>query len=357
MSTTTTSPALQLAVGALVVRVGAVGARPDDDERHLRMTLGDNRFGDVGGDVGLGAAGHQELGHPRVHPVDRGARLAQRVDLGGVLDHPQPAQHVGGQHRHRAEHLGQRQQVQRGHRVGDRGGDRCRRRAHRRPARTDRRRRPNPAPRRPSSVTADSLQRRQLHPRHHDRRLAGRGQHQRGQPFEGLRARADQIAQVVPGRDDQTRPGRRRRGRGRAARRRCAYTSVLNRACCPCASRLIGAPIAGDLDQVAVGIAAVVRRHRAERARLGDRALGDRPRRMTAGAPRRRRGSASAMKHRSSDARRVDRAAVTQFGAPVGRTLIFWSPNRSAIRPSPNTSRAMPSTRTYQSTVASTSRR
>ena len=134
MSTTTTSPRLQLAVGALVVRVGAVGARPDDDERHLRMPLGDNRFGDVGGHVGLGAARHQELGHAGVHAVDRRTRLAQRVDLGGVLDHPQPAQHVGGQHRHHAEHVGQRQQVQRGHRVGDGGGDRRRRRARRRPA-------------------------------------------------------------------------------------------------------------------------------------------------------------------------------------------------------------------------------
>ena len=107
-----------------MVRVGAVGPGTDDDERHLRMPFGDNRLRDVGGHVGLGAAGHQELGHPSVHPVDGRAGLSQRVDLRGVLDHSQPAQHVGGEHRYHAEHVGQRQQVQRGHRVGDRRGDR-----------------------------------------------------------------------------------------------------------------------------------------------------------------------------------------------------------------------------------------
>src|SRR3954451_11122131 len=55
---------------------------------------------------------------------------------------------------------------------------------------------------------------------------------------------------------------------------RCAYTSVLNRSAVM-ALRLIRARIAGDLDQVAVRVAAVVRCHRAERTGLGDRALGD----------------------------------------------------------------------------------
>jgi hypothetical protein len=59
-----------------------------------------------------------------VHPVDRRARLAQRVDLGCVLDHPQFTQHVGGQHRQHAKDIGQRQQVQRRHRIGDRRGRR-----------------------------------------------------------------------------------------------------------------------------------------------------------------------------------------------------------------------------------------
>ena len=81
------------------MRVCAVRAGSDDDKCHLRMSFGDNGFGDVGGDVGLGPAGYQELRHPGMHPVDGSARLAQRVDLGGVLDHPQFPQHVGGQHR------------------------------------------------------------------------------------------------------------------------------------------------------------------------------------------------------------------------------------------------------------------
>ena len=155
--------------------------------------------------------------------------LAQRVDLGGVLDHPQRAQHVGGQHRHHAEHVGQRQQVQRGHRVGDRGGDR---RAAERVGHqlgTGRRRPPSPAPPEPSSVTADSFSEASSS---RGTTMVGSpdgGQHQRGQPFERLRARPDQVAQVVAGRDDQ--PGQPGVGgaAAAAARRRCAYTSVLNR--------------------------------------------------------------------------------------------------------------------------------
>ena len=155
-----------------MVRVGAVWPGPDDDERHLRMPFGDNGFGDVGGDVGLGAAGHQELRHPGVHAVDGRAGLAQRVDLGGVLDHSQPAQHVGGQHRHHAEHVGQRQQVQRGHRVGD--GGRSGADARRRSASATSRYGSSPSTQsrtaRPSSVTADSFSDASSMPRHHDGR-------------------------------------------------------------------------------------------------------------------------------------------------------------------------------------------
>ena len=80
----------QFAVRTLVVRVRAVRARPDDDERDLRMPFCDNGFGDISGDVGFGAARHKELRHARMHPVDRRTGLAQCVDLGGVLDHSQP---------------------------------------------------------------------------------------------------------------------------------------------------------------------------------------------------------------------------------------------------------------------------
>ena len=67
------------------MRVGAVRSGADDNECHLRMSLGDNRFGDIGGDVGLGPAGDQKLRHPGVHPVDGRAGLAQRVDLGTAV--------------------------------------------------------------------------------------------------------------------------------------------------------------------------------------------------------------------------------------------------------------------------------
>ncbi len=185
------------------MRVGTMRAGADDDECHLRMSFGDNGFGDVGGDVGLGPSGHQKVRNPGVHPVDGRARLAQRVDLGGVLDHPQLAQHVGGQHRQRAEDIGQRQQVQRGHRVGDR-----------------RRRRSaaqgggdqlvgivavDPIPHRHAKIgDGGLLQRRQFQSRYHDRRVTGDRQHQRSEAFEGLRARADQIAQVISRGDHQS---------------------------------------------------------------------------------------------------------------------------------------------------------
>ena len=110
----------QCAIGAFVVRVSPVGAGADDDECGFRMSFGDNGFGDVGSDLCFGAPGYEETRHPRVHPVDGRTGGAQRLDLRVVLDHPQARQHLGGQHRGGAEMLGQRQQVQRGHGVGDR---------------------------------------------------------------------------------------------------------------------------------------------------------------------------------------------------------------------------------------------
>ena len=178
----------------------------DDDERHLRMPLGDNRFRDISSHVGLGPAGHQKLRHPGVHPVDRRACLAQRVDLRGVLDHPQSPQHVGGQHRHHTEQSGQRQQVQGRHRIGHRCGDA----PHRPSASTTNRYGSSPSTQSRTASTEFGhrriLQRRQLQPRHHYCRITVGRQHQRRQPFEGLRTRSDQIPQVVTGCDDQ--PGK-----------------------------------------------------------------------------------------------------------------------------------------------------
>ena len=172
---------------------------------------------DVGGDVGLGPARHQELRHPGVHPVDRGSRLAQRVDLRRILDHSQPAQHVGGEDRYDAEHVGQRQQVQCWHRIGDRGSTGGQERsdpgidsggAPRASATSRYGSSPSTQSRTdsPSSGTADSFSAASsirgttmvgspAPPRNHQRR----------EPLEGLRPRPEQIAQVVSGRDDQTR--------------------------------------------------------------------------------------------------------------------------------------------------------
>ena len=92
--------------------------------------------------------------------------------------------------------------------------------ARRPPPGTGRRRPPSPAPRyrvrwprTPSARPVPSAAPRSVG-------SPVRGQHQRGQPFEGLRARADQVAQVVAGRDDQ--PGQARVGCGR----RCGAESL-----------------------------------------------------------------------------------------------------------------------------------
>ena len=63
----------------------------------LSWPVGPHRGGDVGGHLGLGAAGPQPLAHPGVHGVDGRAGPAQRLDLLGRLAHPQFAQHVTGQ--------------------------------------------------------------------------------------------------------------------------------------------------------------------------------------------------------------------------------------------------------------------
>ena len=108
-----------------MVRVGAVRAGSDDHECRFRMPLGHNGVGDIGGHVGLGAARREELWHPGVNAVDSGTGEAQHGDLSGVLHHPQPRQHPGGEHGNDAQHIGQWQQVQRRHRIGDRGRDRA----------------------------------------------------------------------------------------------------------------------------------------------------------------------------------------------------------------------------------------
>ena len=80
-----------------MVRAGAVRPRADDDERGAGVALLDDRRGDVGADLRLGAARLEELGHPGVHPVDRRPGGAQLRHLGRVLAHPQLAEHRPGE--------------------------------------------------------------------------------------------------------------------------------------------------------------------------------------------------------------------------------------------------------------------
>lgn len=76
-----------------MVRIGAVRARGDDHELDRAVPLLDERCGDVGRDLALGASGAQEAGHAAVHGVDGVAGAAQLGDLGRVLDHAALAQH------------------------------------------------------------------------------------------------------------------------------------------------------------------------------------------------------------------------------------------------------------------------
>ena len=84
------------------------------------MAFLDDRPFDRGADLGFGAPRGEELPHARVHPVDGGARPAQRVDFRVPLDHPQFTQDRGGRCGQAADGLGERDQMQSGHRVGHR---------------------------------------------------------------------------------------------------------------------------------------------------------------------------------------------------------------------------------------------
>ncbi len=91
-----------------MVGIRPVRTRSDDDECDLRMPFGHNRFSNICGYLGFGTSRFQKARYPRVHSVDRRAGLVQRLDLGGILDHPQRAQDVGGQSRDLTEDLGKR---------------------------------------------------------------------------------------------------------------------------------------------------------------------------------------------------------------------------------------------------------
>ncbi len=96
MSITTESPRLDHPVGDGVVRRRAVGPGADDDEVGRGVPLVGDRLGDQPGRLPLGAPDLEELAHPVVHPVDRGAGLAQRGDLVDALAQPQVGDELAG---------------------------------------------------------------------------------------------------------------------------------------------------------------------------------------------------------------------------------------------------------------------
>ncbi len=84
------------------------------------MALLDDRGGDVGSDVGLGAPGSEPLADPGVHAVDRRTSRAQLGELGRVLAHAQLAQHRTGELLVGGPGITQPQQVQGRRHVGHR---------------------------------------------------------------------------------------------------------------------------------------------------------------------------------------------------------------------------------------------
>ncbi len=63
------------------MRARAVRPGRDDDEVGAAVPGREDRVGDVGADLTLGAAGPQPLPHLGMHRIDRGRRAAQRLDL------------------------------------------------------------------------------------------------------------------------------------------------------------------------------------------------------------------------------------------------------------------------------------
>jgi len=70
-----------------MVRGCAIGPGSHDHEVHCLVPFVDDRSGDVGTDLTLGASGSDPLPHACMHSVDRLTRFAKGDDLvGGLAD-------------------------------------------------------------------------------------------------------------------------------------------------------------------------------------------------------------------------------------------------------------------------------
>src|SRR5690606_33967200 len=83
------------AVAGLVLWAGAVGAVGDDGEVHAGVPVPLQQHGEVGGDVGLPAAGEGHRADLLDHGVGGGPGGGQQCRLGRVLDGPQHRQRLG----------------------------------------------------------------------------------------------------------------------------------------------------------------------------------------------------------------------------------------------------------------------
>ena len=203
MSTTTGSPGWITRSATLVVRAGAVGPAADDDEVDGGVALGEDRVGDVAADLALGAARPQPLPHPRVHPVDGGGRLAQRLDLLRRLAHPQLAQHDLPRAPARPRASPRAAAAPSRPTCGRRGRPPRPRAAVRPPGRTGRRSRPSPGSRPPDPAAATPRPRAARGPGTTTRTGPSAGTHQAGEPLQRDRVVAGEVAQVGAGRHEQ----------------------------------------------------------------------------------------------------------------------------------------------------------
>ena len=185
------------------MRAGPVRAGRHDDEVDADVPGGADRRGDVGRDLGLGAAGAQPLAHPQVHLVDGRAGLGQRRDLRRGLADPQLTQHLPGQPLRGAGKRGaQREDLLGPHPVGQphrrrravEGGDHQGVRVGAVDVVDDAD---------PGGGRGGRLRRRAFQPGHDQGRLALGGQHQAGQPLPRVGVVAGQVAQVGAGGEQQ----------------------------------------------------------------------------------------------------------------------------------------------------------
>ncbi len=189
------------------MRARAVRTAADDDEVRALVPLLDHRRRDVRADLRLGPPGAQPIADASMNAIDRGSRLAQRLDLGGILPHPQLAHDRPGQHLLGVgQRFAQREHMQRRGEVADRDAGRLAQPGRRHGVRVVA---VDPG----QHLDAELVHRYVAEPgclqlRYDERRVAVGGDDERGEPLERTAGLTDQIAQIRTGRDQQPGTGR-----------------------------------------------------------------------------------------------------------------------------------------------------